>query len=148
MLSNGDVTQKPSMWTRDPYNKALTIGSIRVTRWLYYYSIFGHLQQWRFAQKCQICIIFCKIKMDHLKNWAKALIFLPKLRNFTKSCHAGVEIYKLFLSRIKKWAKQEILKSLNLEAYFALRLLSFTKNIFSCLPILVLTKWCHIQILA
>ena len=53
----------------DSTNLPLPVGS--VTRWLNYFSIFGHLHQWNWAQKChkfaKVGSAFCQIRNKPLK---------------------------------------------------------------------------------
>ena len=63
-----------------------------VTRWLYYFSIFGHLDHWKFAQEYKIFAKlgsqFCQVLNSYPRNVQKLFKNLPKWRNFAKSGHA------------------------------------------------------------
>ena len=55
-----------------------------MTRWLVYFSIFGHLQHWKLAQQCNK---FAKVGSAFSQVRNKLSKFFPKWRNFTKSGH-------------------------------------------------------------
>ena len=65
-----------------------------VTRWLYFYSIFGHLQQWQFAlwhKNDKVGTNIFQILNKLSKNCPNTFIFLPKWQKFAKSGHTEVE---------------------------------------------------------
>ena len=63
-----------------------------VTRWLNYFSIFGHLKQRKIAQKNKIFTKvgsqFCQILIV-THEMAKKNLILPTWRNFAKSGHTA-----------------------------------------------------------
>ena len=69
-------------------------------------KLFGHLQQWIFAQKQKnpkVGSTFCQIINKHLRK-AQRLNFLPKLLNFATSGHTELSIrvsLPTYLGRLK-----------------------------------------------
>ena len=57
-----------------------------------FFSIFGHLQQWKLAQSChtfaKVCSAFCQIRNILSKIWPFTYKLLPKWRNLDKSGHS------------------------------------------------------------
>ena len=59
-----------------------------VTRWLDYFSVFHHLQKWKFVQFVTLGSKVCRI-LTNCQNLDKTFKILPKLRKFAKSGHTA-----------------------------------------------------------
>ena len=67
--------------------------TVSVTRWLYHFSIFRHLEQREIAQKYKIFAKvgsqFFQILNSYSRNGQTLFKILPKWRIFAKSCHTA-----------------------------------------------------------
>ena len=60
-------------------------------------SIFGHLEQWKYAQKYEIFAKvgsqFCQILNSYSRKGQKLIKIIPKWGNFAKSGHTAADQY-------------------------------------------------------
>ena len=78
-----------------------------VTRLLYYFSIFGFLEKWKFAQNYKIFakvgLLFCQILNSYSRYGQKLIKILPKWRIFTKSGHTDCESKVFIHMQCAEW---------------------------------------------